>query len=96
MAKVIVKNVREHDIDVFATTKSGVERVTIPAGTFNESDKSIVAGEASVEADFLAAARKGSAAVEGMFTEGWLSVNVPRAAVTQTDGGQKQPDGGKA
>lgn len=98
MAKVLVRNTREHDIDLFATTKSGVaERVTIPAGAFNNEDKSVSPGECLVDEEFLKAARSGSKAVQGMFAEGWLSTKATAApAPAGNTGGTAGNDGGTA
>lgn len=99
MAKVLVRNTREHDIDLFATTKSGVaDRVTIPAGAFNNEDKSVSPGECLVDEEFLKAARSGSKAVQGMFAEGWLTVKTaaPAPAPAGNTGGTAGNDGGTA
>lgn len=96
MAKVLVKNTREHDIDLSAATRSGgAERVTIPAGTFDGKDKAVAPGECLVDEEFLKAARSGSKAVQGMFAEGWLVVKTaapapaPAPAPADDDGGKK-------
>ena len=103
MAKVLVRNTREHDIDLFATTKSGVaERVTIPAGTFDGANKAVTPGEAEVDSSFLDACEKNKA-VRGMFDEGWLTVerkSAPAPAgntggTAGNDGGTVGNDGGK-
>lgn len=102
MAKILVKNTREHDIDLFATTKGGVaERVTIPAGAYNTEEKAVVPGECHVDDEFLKAARSGSKAVQGMFAEGWLVVRAAAAPAASTtpaagnDGAAAGNDGGK-
>lgn len=100
MAKILVRNTREHDIDLFATAKNGVaERVTIPAGSFNTEEKAVVPGECAVDEEFLKAARSGSKAVQGMFSEGWLvakTVAAPAPSPAGNTGGNAGNDGGGA
>lgn len=87
MAKVIVRNMREHDIDLSATLKNGMsERVTIPAGKYNVDAKAIEPGEMAVDEEFLSAVQK-TQAVRGMFSDGWLATKTrvaPPSPTTQT------------
>lgn len=97
MAKVIVRNMREHDIDLSATLKNGVsERVTIPAGKYNVDAKAIESGEMAVDEEFLSAAQK-TQAVRGMFSDGWLATKTrvaPPSPATQTSDAAAAAQGG--
>lgn len=77
----IVKNTREHDINLNLTKVSGESVcITIPAAALEQDseDNKLVPGEVEVDGETLTYARKTHEAVEAYFAEGWLKVSTKK------------------
>ena len=69
MAKVTIKNHREHDIDLHWKS----EKVTVPPATLGP-DKKMAPGEAQIDEEMITDLQTNNQAVHGMFEDGWLSL----------------------
>ena len=70
MAKILLKNTREHAIHL----NVGRDTVLVPSSRQNPDDRSkIIPGQIAVESDFIDKAKK-SPVVQHYFREGWLQI----------------------
>lgn len=73
MAKILLKNTREHDITLHLVSSDQVSSVTIPSAQRDPADdKKLIPGTAEADSDMVAAAKKKHAPVRHYFNEGWL------------------------
>lgn len=94
MAKIIIQNTREHDITLnLVTDKNEIVSTTIPGARQDPEDRTkFDFGEAEVESELIAAARKKSPVVNHYFDEGWLREKKAPASKKASVGDSKPGD----
>ncbi len=85
MAKILLENTREHDINLQLTDKSGViQSITIPGARQNPDNRNeLIHGVGEADSDLVDAAKKASPVVKHYFEEGWLKPASKKAVADQ-------------